>query len=283
MKASVSVIILTLNEEVNIENCLRSVYGWSDDIHVVDSFSKDKTVELAMKYTDKIYRVKEDHWANLRNWTLKNLPLKYDWVLFLDADERLTEDLKKEIVAVLSIPQKVNGFYIKRRFIFMGKWLKHGGLYSKVLRLFKRNFVEYIEFGDSEYAVVRGKVGHLRNDMIHEDRKGVLRWVEKHVKITDREAQRIMKGMSINLQMSKGKIEIESGKRVCLRVRIWDKIPLYLRPFMLFFYSYFLKLGFLDGVEGLVYHLLWSFWYRLLIYIRVLELKHDCACISTSS
>jgi glycosyltransferase involved in cell wall biosynthesis len=272
MKAPVSVIILTLNEEVNIENCLRSVYGWSDDIHVVDSFSKDKTVELAMKYTDKIYRVKEDHWANLRNWALRNLPLKYDWVLFLDADERLTENLKKEIVDVLSTPQKVNGFYIKRRFIFMGKWLKHGDLYSKVLRLFKRQFVEYIPVGDVEYAKVKGDVGLLKYDMIHEDRKGISKWIEKHNRISDRAAEYYLNRKRRSLLASKEKdSEIEGGQRIWIREVIWERIPLILQPIAAFLYQYILKLGFLDGLEGFIYHFLQAFWYRILIYIKVKE------------
>jgi len=111
VKAPVSVIILTLNEEANIEYCLRSVYGWSDDIHVIDSFSKDNTARLAAKYTKNIYEVREAHWADLRNWAMRNLPLKYEWVLFLDADERLTDELKKEISETLKSNPEDSSFW----------------------------------------------------------------------------------------------------------------------------------------------------------------------------
>lgn len=161
-KAPVSVIILTLNEEANIEHCLKSVYAWSDDIHVVDSYSEDNTVKIALRYTENIHRANEAHWADLRNWAMQNLPLKYDWVLFVDADEQLTGNLKQEIIETLRKSPEQNGFYIKRRFIFMSRWLKHGGMYDKILRLFKRNFAEYIPAGDVEYARVEGKVGLLR-------------------------------------------------------------------------------------------------------------------------
>ncbi|MEM3389385.1 MAG: glycosyltransferase family 2 protein [Thermoproteota archaeon] len=273
MKTPVSVVILTLNEEQNIERCLRSVYDWTDDIHIIDSFSDDNTVKIAQRYTQNIYQVQEAHWARIRNWVLKNLQMKYEWVLFLDADEMVTEELKHEISELLNGDVRENGFYIKRRFVFLGRWLKHGGLYVEVLRLFRRKFAEYVEFGDSEYVIVKGKVSHLKADMIHEDKKGISRWIEKHVRIADREAKRIIEGSSIKLKTLNENSEIEGKERVYLRVKIWDKIPLSLKPFVLFFYTYFIKLGFLDGIEGLVYHLLWSLWYRLLIYARVRELE----------
>jgi glycosyltransferase involved in cell wall biosynthesis len=272
VKAPVSVIILTLNEEANIEHCLRSIYGWSDNIHVVDSFSEDGTVRLAMKYTRNIHKVKEAHWADLRNWAMRTLQLKYDWVLFLDADERLTEELKREISEVLKASPEENGFYIKRRFIFMGRWLKHGGLYPKVLRLFRHKFAEYIAEGDVEYAKVKGKVSSLKNDMAHEDKKGISRWIEKHNKISDRAAKQYWKGKDPLLMEQRKGSEIEGRGRIWIKETVWKKIPLLLRSPITFFYQYVFRLGFLDGLEGLIYHLLQAFWYRLLIYVKVREL-----------
>jgi len=272
MKAPVSIIILSLNEEANIEYCLRSINEWSNDIHIVDSYSEDNTIRSAMKYTKNIHQIKEGHWADLRNWAINNLSLKYDWVLFLDADERLTEELKKEIFEVLKISQEINGFYIKRRFIFMDSWLKHGGLYQKVLRLFRHKFTDYIPEGDVEYARVRGKVGLLKQDMIHEDKKSIFRWIEKHNKISDRAAKQYLnRKISLLKKREKG-IEIEGGHRIWVKETVWEKIPLLLRPFVMFLYQYIFRLGFLDGLEGLIYHLLQSFWYRLLIYVKVREM-----------
>jgi len=278
-RAPVSVIILTLNEEANIEYCLKSVYRWSDDIQVIDSFSEDKTVRLAMKYTRSIHKVKEAHWADLRNWAMRNLPLKYDWVLFLDADERLSEELKREISEELKTSPQENGFYIKRRFIFMGRWLKYGGLYPKVLRLFRHKFAEYIPAGDVEYAKVKGKVGLLKHDMIHEDKKSISKWIEKHNKISGRAAEQYLnKKGSLLKEREKGS-EIEGGCRIWAKENVWEKIPLLLRPSVTFLYQYIFRLGFLDGLEGLIYHLLQAFWYRLLIYVKVRELAKK----STSS
>lgn len=273
MKAPVSVIILTLNEEANVEYCLRSVYGWSDDIHIMDSFSQDNTASLAMKYTNNIHKAKEAHWADLRNWAMRNLPLKYDWVLFLDADERLTKELKREISETLKISPEENGFYIKRRFIFLGRWLKHGGLYEKVLRLFRHKFAEYIAEGDVEYAKVEGKVGLMKYDMIHEDKKGIFKWIEKHNKISDRAARQYLTGQASFLTEQEKGSELEGGRRTWVKYALWEKVPLVLRPSVTFLYQYVFRLGFLDGLEGLSYHLLQAFWYRLLIYVKVREFQ----------
>jgi glycosyltransferase involved in cell wall biosynthesis len=268
----VSVIVLTLNEEANILNCLTSIYGWSDDIHIVDSFSEDNTIEFAKRYTQNIHQVGEDHWANIRNWAIKNISLKYDWLLFLDADERLTENLKTEIAETLKTKVDENGFYIRRRFFFMGRWLKHGGLYVTVLRLFKHRFASYVAEGDVEYARVEGFVGLTKNDMIHEDCKGIEKWIEKHNKISGLAAQQSIARSSTVTFGDQG-VEIEGGRRTIIKYTVWERIPLSLRPHFTFLYQYFIRLGFLDGVEGLIYHFLQGFWYRLIIYCKVLELN----------
>ena len=131
MKSPVSVIILTLNEEVNLPKCLESVSGWADEIIVVDSFSTDKTLEIAKKYGAKVYEHEFENQARQFNWALDNVPIKNDWIFRLDADEWLTEELKNEITEKLRNREtekpkdKINGFYIKRRVYFMGRWIRH--------------------------------------------------------------------------------------------------------------------------------------------------------------
>jgi glycosyltransferase involved in cell wall biosynthesis len=266
-KAKVSVIIITLNEEENIEQCLQSIYGWTDDIHIADSNSIDNTAEIAKKYTENIHTVEEasrGHWATIRNWALSNIPLKYEWIIFVDADEWLTEELKDEI------PQKIDsnpdeiGFYIYFRFIFLNRWLKHGQ-HRPVLRLFKHNKVRYIPDGEATRMVFEGKVGILKNDIIHQDLKPFSAWLDKHNKISSIAAKR-------HVETQQGKIDEAITRRPWLR-KIWDQVPLLLRPFLMFFYFYFIKLGFLDGKEGLIYHLHHAFWYELLIYTKVREME----------
>ena len=263
-KAKVSVIIITLNEEENLGQCLKSVYGWSDDIHIVDSDSTDNTVEIAKKYTGNIHTVEKGHWANIRNWAMSNIPLKYEWVIFIDADEWLTNELKNVIIQKVNSNIEENGFYIHRRFIFLNKWLKHGA-HGGELRLFKHKKTRYIEGGDVEYVKVDGKVGILKDDMIHQDLKPFSTWVDKHNKISLMAAERYM-------EIKKGKINEMITARSWLG-KIWDKVPLLLRPFLMFFYVYFIKLGFLDGKEGFIYYFNQTFWYRLLIYTKVREME----------
>jgi hypothetical protein len=203
---------------------------------------------------------------------MRNLPLKHDWLLFLDADERLTENLKREIFELLRTSPKEHGFYIKRRFIFMGRWLKHGGLYGNVLRFFRHEFAEYIAEGDVEYAMVKGKVGFLKHDMIHEDKKGIATWIEKHNKISDRAAKQYLTERVPLLREQAEGSTIEGGRRTWVKYAYWQKFPLLLRPFVTFLYQFFLRLGFLDGLEGWIYHSLQAFWYRLLVYVKVREL-----------
>src|SRR3989344_7490356 len=130
MKLPISVIILTYNEELNIGNCLKSVADWANEIIIVDSFSADKTLEIAKKHTNKIAQRTFVNQAEQFNWALDNLEIKNEWILRLDADEYLTEELKNEITEKLkNVSENISGFYIKRRVYFMGRWIKHGGYY----------------------------------------------------------------------------------------------------------------------------------------------------------
>lgn len=264
--AHVSVIIITLNEEENIEQCLKSIYGWSDDIHIVDSNSVDKTLEKAKRYTNNIHTIEEGHWATIRNWALSSISLKYEWVIFVDADEWLTDESKMEITQKINSGVKENGFHIPRRFIFLDKWLKHGWMYGiGELRLIKHEKTRYIESGDVEYVEVDGEIGILKNDMMHQDLKPFSKWLDKHNKISTMAAKKY-------IEIRERDIVETTTKGHYLR-KLWNRIPLLLRPFSMFFYVYFIGLGFLDGKEGLIYHLHHAFWYQLLIFTKIKEIE----------
>ncbi len=275
MLAPVSVIVLTYNEEANIVQCLENVKEWTDDIIIIDSNSKDRTIDIAKSYTNNIYQIDAGHWAEIRNWAMQNANIKYEWVLFLDADEMISDELKKEINEKIAQNPTENGFYFKRRFIFLDKWLKHGGLYPEVLRLYRYKYTRYIKAGDVEYAVVDGKTGKLKSDMIHKDLKPVSVWIDKHNRISERAREQYFiekGGKSSIIDKMNSASQIEGGTRKHLiKEKIWDKIPLTLRAFVIFVYTYVFMLGFLDGIEGFYYHALQSFWYRLLIAVKVRE------------
>lgn len=274
-KAAVSVIILTYDEEANIRACLESVRELTDEIFIVDSFSNDNTLEIAREYTEKIYQNAWVHWAYQRNWALDNLPISHDWVFFLDADERLIPELCQEIARTLAaIDQTVEGYLIKRNFYFLGKWLQHGGYRSDyILRLVKKNVARSIGSGAREYMTIQGKLGRMINPMIHEDKKDLSFWIDKHNKLASLEANEASKSDKIknSINQEGEKREIEHKVKVWLRENVWTKMPLLIRPLFYFLYRYLFQLGFLDGKAGLIYCFLHGCWYPFLIDAKLLE------------
>ena len=278
--APVSVIILTYNEELNIRFCLESVTELTDDIFIVDSYSTDKTLEIAQNFTDKIYQNAWVDWAHQRNWSLDNLPLSHDWVFFLDADERLTSELCQEIQATLSKSNEhFDGYYIKRNFYFLGKWLRHSG-YQKdyILRFIRKDKARSIGSGAREYVIVEGELSKLTHPMIHEDHKDLGFWIEKHNKLAFLEARelvRLIKKEGITSQKGQFPKKIEHGKRIWLREKLYIHIPLFIRAFIYFLYRYIYQLGFLDGREGFIYCFLHGLWYPFLVDAKYLEIKKE--------
>jgi len=278
MKISLSTIILTYNEEIHIGRLLKNIADWADEIFIVDSFSTDKTLEIAKKYDCKIFQHKFENQAQQFNWALDNLKIKNDWILRLDADEYLTEELKEEIHQTLintykrlidadniSINQQnqyksavINGYYIKRRVHFMGRWIKHGAYYPIwFLRLFKKGKgCSEQRAMDEHIVLLEGKSRKLKNDFIDDNKKGLMDWTAKHNNYSSRE---VLAAISGNFGIKKKKF--------------YYRLPLFCRACLYFCYRYFLRLGFLDGKEGLIFHFLHAFWYRFLVDAKIYETK----------
>ena len=273
MVAPLAVVILTYNEELNLPGALESVCDWANQVFIVDSFSTDRTVEIAKAHSAGVYQHPFEHWATQRNWALDNLPIQTPWVLFLDADERVTAELAHEMAEMLpQAPPEVAGFYVNRRFFFMNRWLKRGG-YSPnwVLRLVRPEETRVIPAGDREYFQVSGIVRRLKGHLIHEDQRGLDFWIAKHNRISEMAAHKLASSASHTGKDGSG--ELEGRWRVWIRDHIVDKLPLLLQPFIFFVYRYFLRLGILDGKEGLVYYFLHDFWYPFLVAAKTMELK----------
>lgn len=135
---SVSILILTLNEEGNLPDCLQSV-NWSDDIVVLDSFSSDGTVKTAEEIGVRVVQRKFDNWAAHQNWAMRNIPFKHEWVFYLDADERMTSELKEEVLAIARNPQEPHvAYYCGRRNFFLGRWIRHAMPPGNIMRFFGR-------------------------------------------------------------------------------------------------------------------------------------------------
>jgi len=275
-KANLTVVILAYNEEINIRQSLENVYLWAEHVFVLDSGSQDNTCEISREYGAKVFYRKFDSYAKQRTHAIKNLSITTEWMLFLDADEFLLEELKEEITSVVSKPSDFDGFYLKRRFYFMGKWIRYGGYYPTwILRLFKHK-VASCERDMNEHIIVEGKVGYLHNDFVDNNKKSVTDWIEKHNKYATFEANELIK--SFDWPGNKDQLANLFGSQVerkrWLRERIWNRmLPPLIRPFLYYIYRYFFRLGFMDGKVGFIYHTLHGLFYRLLIDIKFIEIK----------
>jgi glycosyltransferase involved in cell wall biosynthesis len=278
LKTPVSVLVLTRNEEANIAACLESV-DWASEVFVVDSFSTDRTVELAERLGARIYQHPFETCAAQWNWALDNIPFANDWVLVLDADERIPQALAGEIAAVVNgARQDCTGYYVKWRFFFFGKWLKHGGLYPTwVVRLFRRSAGRFGRHGISEHLILDGKRGYLQTAFDHCDNKPLSDWIQKHNRYAGFEAEQYVREQfgRTEARSIQGRFwGTQRERKQWIKLKVWNRLPLLLRPFLFFFRNYFLKLGFLDGRAGFIYHVLWSFWFPFLVSARILEKQH---------
>ncbi len=272
----ISVIVLTYNEEKNIEECLKSVFGWVEEIFIVDSYSTDKTLEIAKKYTDKIYQHPFENYASQRNWAQENLPLKNEWVFHIDADERATPELAQELERIFSSPHiDADSFFISRRTVFMGRWIKHGGHYPTYhLRIFRKNLGRCEDRLYDQHFYARGKIKTLKGDIIDTITSDLDRWISRHNRWATLEAIEIVRDKDYGSEDKAIKGNVSGNpiqKRRWLRERYY-MLPLFIRPFLYFIYRYFFRLGLLDGKEGLIFHFLQGFWFRFLVDAKIYEM-----------
>jgi glycosyltransferase involved in cell wall biosynthesis len=274
-----SVIILTLNEEVNLPLALASLQGLDAEIFVVDSGSTDRSVAIARAAGCQVVEHPFENYALQRNWAFDHLPIRTPWTLCLDADERLTPDLVDEIKATLAQPDRpCAGYMLRKRTIFMGRWLRHGGQYPAWhLRLFRSGRGRCEDRLYDQHFVVRGSVGRLDNDYVDVITSDLGTFIARHNRWAELEAQEILATSSaarplhatVTAQLTGTAIE----RRRFLRTRVYQRFPLFLRAFLFWFYCYVLRLGFLDGTPGLVFHTLQRFWFRFLIDAKIWELR----------
>jgi len=275
-----SVVVTTRDEEANLERCLVSVRGFADQIFVIDSESRDRTVEIARRYAE-VHTLAYDHariipW--IFQWGLDNLPLRNDWVLILEADQAVTPELREEIGALLTRPEIAeDGFYVRRRQIFRGSPLRFGGYGSKLLlKLFRRSRAELDPVEQDTRVYVRGRVGRLRAPLEEWNRKedSILFYLQKHLRYADAFAQEEFDRRSRNLPWkATPRFFGTPDERILWLKERYYRMPLFVRPALYFLYRYLFLLGILDGKNGLVFHFLQAFWFRLIVDIRLEELR----------
>jgi glycosyltransferase involved in cell wall biosynthesis len=272
-----SAFILTRNEERNLDDCLRSLVGWCTDIHLVDSYSSDRTLDIARGYGVEIHQHAFEGHTKQRTWALRNLPFEHEWALALDADHRVTPELRDELRLLFSHPPgDIDGFYVRRRQIFRGRWIRHGGFYKYQLKLFK-HAKAYLDDHEFDYRFyVPGRVGKLRHDIVEANQNEwrISFFIEKHNRFASELAlEEIKRARGEVSYLTKLTPFGNPDQRILWLKTKWNAMPLYFRPFALFFYRYLLRLGFLDGKEGFIFHFLQGLWCRLLIDIRREELE----------
>jgi glycosyltransferase involved in cell wall biosynthesis len=281
MSVCLTVLVITGNEELNIAACVESV-RWADQVFVVDSLSTDRTAEIAEAMGAQVYSHPFEGYAKQRNWALQTLPFSHEWVLMLDADERVPLALADEISETIrSDGNGSAGFYLKYRHVFMGRFLKHGGKFPIwLLRLFKRQHVRFEERPMNEHVILDGKAGYLKNPFDHRDNRSLSDWIVKHNRYAGLEAEEYLRetsGEGYRDSIAARFWGTQAQRKRWIKLRLWNRFPLLLRPFFFFFRNYVLKGGFLDGRPGFIYHVLWSFWYQFLISVRIIERQRGVA------
>jgi glycosyltransferase involved in cell wall biosynthesis len=269
----ISVLILTLNEEINLPRCLDSV-AWSDDILVLDSFSTDRTLEIARTRGVRVLQNRFVNFAEQRNFGLQHGGFKHPWTFHLDADEEITPELKKEMLAVTRADAK-DAYRVASKMMFQGRWLKHAGLYPWYqVRLGKRDALTFVQTGHGQRENLDAtRVGTLRNPMLHHSfAKGIEDWAEKHNRYSSAEALHFLATAGRQSLDWAGLCSASTDRRRRVLKSLFARLPC--RPTLRFLYMYCVKLGFLDGAPGYTYCRLLAF-YEFLIVTKIKELQNS--------
>jgi glycosyltransferase involved in cell wall biosynthesis len=267
----ISVIVLTFNAEATIGATLASARGVSDDVHVVDSYSTDRTLEIARAAGARITQHPFEHYGAQRNWAIDSLPLKHEWQLHLDADERLSDELAEELKRLFAqgIPEGISGYYVPRLVHFHERPLRHGGMYPIYhLRLFRSGRGRCENRKYDQHFFVDGATAKLANPMIDDIRLPLGEWTQRHNRWADAEVDELLAPAAGVIQGDTNGDPV-AAKRA--QRGFYYRQPLFLRAFLLFLYRYVWKRGFLDGREGLIFYVLQTFWFRFLVDAKLYE------------
>jgi glycosyltransferase involved in cell wall biosynthesis len=266
----ISILILTLNEERNLPACLEAV-KWSQDIVVLDSFSSDRTVEIAQAAGARVVQRRFDNWAAHQNWALQNIRFKHPWVYYSDADEIVTPELRDELRAIAANPKERRvAFRVRYKNYFMGKWIRHCGIYPAwILRFFRPDKVRW-ERLVNPVPVVDGAEGRLQHHFEHYSfSKGLNAWFDKHNRYSWQEAEESLKSLAAGRLPWRDLIVRDAARRRRALKEFSFRLPC--RPLLRFLYMYVLRLGFLDGWAGFTYCRLLTI-YEYMIVLKTKEI-----------
>ncbi|WP_455640377.1 glycosyltransferase family 2 protein [Parabacteroides sp.] len=279
----ISVIILTYNEEIHIRRCIENVYPLVKDIFIIDSFSIDKTLQIAKEY-EKVSILQnkwENNYAKQFNWGLEHAPIQTKWVIRLDADEYLTDELIQELYdKMCSLPDDVSAISLSLQRKFLGRTITKGTSDIRLVRIFKYKKA-YIEtrWMDEHIQIREGRVVDFTGKFVDDNLNNLSWWTNKHVGYAIRDAVDLL-DIELNLfdkenSSDAGNLEKKAKYKRQLKYR-YARMPLFWRSFFYFMYRYILKGGFLDGKEGFLWHFLQGWWFKTLADAKVFEIKRIC-------
>jgi glycosyltransferase involved in cell wall biosynthesis len=285
MTNQICVIILTKNEAMHLERCVKSLIDLKADVVICDSGSTDKTCEIAKKYSLKIITNVWVNYSRQFNWALNELRDDYEWVLRIDADEIASKELVLSINKVVSENDSaISGYLIKRSMTFISDKVKSGGIFPvHMLRLFRAQKGHCEERWMDEHIIVSGMTDVIDNGMIIDDSKKTLTfWVEKHNNYASREAvDHFVTKLGLTEEITNSSSGSENARKRNLKDKVYRRLPLRLRAFVYFIYRYVLRGGFRDRKFGHDFHLMQGLWYRYLVDMKIVEVQkfakeHNC-------
>lgn len=276
---TIAAIILTKDEEMHIERCIRSLLPFVKEVWVIDSFSIDSTLEIAQGLGAYVVKHHFENQAQQFNWAIRNCDIQAEWIWRVDADEYVSEELGRKVKeAVATCADDVNGVYVNKAIVFQGRKLKHGGWYpAPQIKVIRKGFGESEnKVMDEHLIITSGRTIYVDGDQTDENLHDLTWWSDKHNRYASREAQNMLLmqyGLDADAEGVAAKFWGNDAERKrWLKLR-YAKMPLFLRPFIYFFIRYVVKLGFLDGKEGFIWYVLQGFWYRFLVDAKIFELK----------
>ena len=277
----ITVLILTRDEECHITRCLESLTGFAHKIFIVDSGSKDNTVSLAKELGAEVVFRPWKNYADQFQWAIDNCGARSGWLMRMDADEYLEPDLQRELKDLCNAgaPSELIAYYIRRKVFFYEKWIRYGGFYPHtLLRIWKSGQGKIEQRWMDEHIVVpEGAVTRTLNGHIVDDnQKGITFWIHKHNSYASREMVDLLNRkyafneLDDDLKKSDGS---QAKWKRFFKDSVYVYLPLGFRATLYFLYRYVLRMGFLDGGKGFIWHFMQGFWYRLLVDVKLMEVE----------
>ncbi|MCG6885603.1 MAG: glycosyltransferase family 2 protein [Proteobacteria bacterium] len=268
----VTVMIFTLNEEINLPYCLDSLAGF-DEVIVIDSFSTDQSEKICRQRDIEFYQHRFEGFGSQRNWAFANVPSRHDWILVLDADERVPPELAEEIrIRINQVPETVGAYRLKRRFYLWGRWLKYSSLYPTwVVRLVHKEKTRYINRGHAETQQVNGVIADLAHDLIDENHKGIDEWFERQSRYASKDAEYELSQAGAQKIWPAILSRNPLARRAAFKAFV-SRLPA--RGWLYFIYAYVWRRGFLDGRDGLEFCRMRAM-YQTLVTIKKYDMQKN--------